>query len=87
MITNQRIEETFILQPLFFKWVVVFRSFLECFSIVGWTFMQNTSSSSLVFICWCLFLTIFELSSLQVLENALAYTFSSVSNWNNLIGR
>ena len=49
--------------------------------------MQNTSSSSLVFVCWCPFLTIFELSCLQVLKNALAYTFSSVSNWNNLIGR
>ena len=87
MITNKEIEGTFILQPLFFKWMVVFTSLSECFSIGRSAFMRNTSSSSVVFICWCPFLTIFEFSGLQVVANALAYTFSSVSNLNNLIKR
>ena len=71
MITNQEIEETFILRPLFFKWVVVSKSLLECF-LIGEAFIQNTSSSSVVFVFWCPFLTIFKFSNLQVLANALA---------------
>ena len=40
--------------------------------------MQNSSSSSVVFVCWWPFLTIFEFSSLQVLANALTLTLSQV---------
>ena len=87
MIRNQEIEGTFILGPLFFKWMMVFKSLLRWFSIGGQIFIQNTSSSSAVFVCWCPFLTSFKFSTLQVLENVLAYTLSSVSNLNNLIER
>ena len=75
MITKQELEGTFTLRPLFVKWMVVFKSLLECFSIGGQTFIQNTSSSTAVLVCWSPFLTIFEFSSLKVLGNALAYAF------------
>ena len=32
--------------PLFFKWMVVFQSWLDCFSIGVWTFIQNINNSS-----------------------------------------
>ena len=51
MITKQEIEGTFILRPLFVKWMVVFKPLLECFSIGGQTFIQSTFSSSAVLVC------------------------------------
>ena len=33
MIRNQNIKGTFICEPLFFKWMGVFQSWLDCFSI------------------------------------------------------
>ena len=58
MITNQEIEGTFILRPLFYKWMVVSKSLLECFSIGGQAFRRT------VFVWWCLFFTILKFSSL-----------------------
>ena len=65
-------------QALFFKWMVVFRSFLECYLIGGLAFMQNISSSSVDVVCWCPFLTIFVFSSskcLQMLQLRLCQVF------------
>ena len=67
-----------MLQALFFKWMVVFMSFLECSSIGGFAFMQNISSSSVDVVCWCPFLTIFVFSSskcLQMLQLTLCQVF------------
>ena len=51
MIRNQKIKGTFICRPLFFKWMGVFQSWLDSFSIGVWAFIQNTNfSSSVVFI-------------------------------------
>ena len=66
MIRNQEIEATFILGPLFFKFLVVFKS-LQRVSIAGQVLIQNTSSSSIVFVYCCPFLTIFKFSSLKCL--------------------
>ena len=84
MIRNQEIERTFILGPLFLNgwWYLSL-----CFSGFQQAFIQNTSSSSAVFVCWCPLLTIYKCSSLQVLEKVPAYTLSSVSNLNNLTER
>ena len=80
-LTNLGIEGTFILGPLFFKWIVVFKSLLKSFSIarIG-IYSKYFLTSSLVFKCWCPFFTIFKFSSLQVLANSLAYFFWSAPN-------
>ena len=41
MIRNQKIKGTFICRPLFFKWMGVFQSWLDSFSIGVWTFIRN----------------------------------------------
>ena len=41
MIRNQKIKGTFICGPLFFKWMGVFQSWLDSFSIGVWTFIRN----------------------------------------------
>ena len=41
MIRNQKIKETFICGTLFFKWMGLFQSWLDSFSIGVWTFIRN----------------------------------------------
>ena len=41
MIRNQKIKGTFICGPLLFKWMGVFQSWLDSFSIGVWTFIRN----------------------------------------------
>ena len=48
MIRNQKIKGTFICGPLLFKWINVFQSWLDCFSIGVWAFMQNINFLSSV---------------------------------------
>ena len=40
MIRNQKIKGTFICGPLFFKWMGIFQSWLDCFSIGVWAFIH-----------------------------------------------
>ena len=40
---NQKIKGTFISGPLIFKWMGVFQSWLDCFSIGVRAFSQNTN--------------------------------------------
>ena len=41
MIRNQKIKGTIICGPLFFKWMEVFESWLDCLSIGVWGFVKN----------------------------------------------
>ena len=50
MIRNQKMKGAFIYGPLFFKWMGVFQSWLDSFSIGVWVFIQNNFSSSVVFL-------------------------------------
>ena len=51
MIRNQKIKGTFTCGPLIFKWIGVFQSWLDCFSIGVLAFIQNINFlSSVVFI-------------------------------------
>ena len=49
MIRSQKIKGTFIFGPLFFKWMGVFQSSLDCFSIGVGAFVQNINFSSSVY--------------------------------------
>ena len=40
MIRNQKIKGTFICGPLFFKWMGIFQSWLDCSSIGVWVFIH-----------------------------------------------
>ena len=65
MIRSQKIKGTFIFGPLFFKWMGVFQSSLDCFSIGVWTFIQNINFlSSAVFVYCCPFAAIFKCCNL-----------------------
>ena len=49
-------QGTFICGPLLSKLMDVFHSWLDCFSIEVWTFIQNINFlSSVVFVYWCRF--------------------------------
>ena len=48
MIRNQKIKGTFICGPLLSKWMGVFQSWLDCFSIGVWVFIQNINFLSSV---------------------------------------
>ena len=66
MIRSQKIKGTFIFGPLFFKWMGVFQSPLDCFSIGVGAFVQNINfSSSVLFVYWCLFVSIFKYCNFQ----------------------
>ena len=72
---NQKIKGTFICWPLFFKWMGVSQSWWDSFSIGIWAFIQNISfSSSVVFIYWCPFVTIWLQFAVSL------HFFSSASN-------
>ena len=61
MTRNQKIKGTFICGPLLFKWMGVFQSWLDCFSIGVSAFIQNIKLlSSVVFLYWCPFVAIFK---------------------------
>ena len=65
MIRNQNIKGTFICGLLFFKWMGVFQSWLDSFSIGVWTFIKNINfSTSVVFIYWCPFVTVVKCCNL-----------------------
>ena len=65
MIRNQKIKGTFICGPLLSKWMGVFQSWLDCFSIGVLAFIQNINFlSSVVFVYWCPFVTIFKCCNL-----------------------
>ena len=65
MIRNQKIKGTFICGPLLFKWMGVFQSWLDCFSIGVWAFIPNINFlSSVVFVYWRLFVTILKCCNL-----------------------
>ena len=52
MIRNQKMKGTFILGPLFSKWMGVFQYLLDCFqSEAEHLFKIHTSPSSVVFVC------------------------------------
>ena len=40
MVKNKEIKRSFILQPLFYKWVGLFQSLLDCFSTEGQAFSK-----------------------------------------------
>ena len=66
MIRNQKIKGTVICGPLLFKWMSVFQSWLDCFSIWVWAFIQNIIFFfSVVFVYWYPFVTIFKCCNLQ----------------------
>ena len=74
MIRNQKIKGTFMFGPLLSKWMGVFQSWLDCFSIGVLAFIQNINFlSSVVFAYWCPFVTIFKCSNLLS-----CYTFFQV---------
>ena len=51
--------------PLLFKWMDVFQSWLDCFSIGELAFIQNINIlSSVVIVYWCPFVTIFKCCNL-----------------------
>ena len=57
-IRNRNIKGTFICGLLPFKWMSVFQSWLDCFWIGVWAFIQNVDFLSLVvFLYWCPFVT------------------------------
>ena len=65
MIRNQKIKGTFIYGPLLFKWMDVFQSWLDCFSIGVLAFTQNINFLPLVvFVNRCPFVTIFKCCNL-----------------------
>ena len=65
MIRNQKIKGTFICGPLLSKWMGVFQSWLDYFSIEVSAFVQNINFlSSVVFLYWCPFVTIFKCCNL-----------------------
>ena len=66
MIRSQKIKGTFICGPLLSKWMGVFQSWLDCFSIGVWSFIQNINFlSSVVFVYWCPFVIIVKCYNLQ----------------------
>ena len=56
MIRNQRTKGTFICGPLFFKWLRVFQSCFDCFSIGVWALIQNINF--LIFSGLCMLVSI-----------------------------
>ena len=68
MIRNQKIQGTFICGPLFFKWMGIFQSWLDCFQLeyehlfiiqnIKFFHLQKSG-------CWCPFVTIFKCTNLQ----------------------
>ena len=54
---------TFICGPLLFKWMGLFQSWLDCFSIGVWKFIQNINF--FIFSRWRPFFAIFKCSNLQ----------------------
>ena len=61
MIRNQKMKGTFIWGPLPFKWMDVFQSWLDWFSIGVGAFIKNINVlPSVVFVYWCPFVTIFK---------------------------
>ena len=65
MIRNQKINVTVICGPSFSKWMDVFHSWLDCFSIGVRAFIQNINFlSSVVFVYWWPFATIFKCCNL-----------------------
>ena len=63
--TYQKIKGTFICGPLFSKWMGVFQSWLDCFSIGVWAFIQNINFlSSVAFVYWGPFVIIFKCCNL-----------------------
>ena len=65
MIRSQKIKGTFICGTLLSKWMGVFQSWLDCFSIGVGPFIQNINFlSSVVFVYWCPFVTIFKCCNL-----------------------
>ena len=74
MIRNQKIKGTFICGTLFFKWMGVFQSWLDSFSIGVWTFIRNRNFlTSVVLYTGAPFVTIFKCCNLQY-----HYTFFQV---------
>ena len=67
MIRNQKFKETFMYGSLLFKWMGVFQSWLDYFSIGVSAFIQNIIFlSSVVFAYrWCPFVTIYKCCNLQ----------------------
>ena len=74
MIRKQKIKGTLICRLLLSKWMGLFHSWLDCFSIGIWAFIQNINFlSSVVFVYWCQFVTVFKCCNLH-------YTVISPSN-------
>ena len=63
IIRNQKIKGTFICGPLLFKWMGLFQSWLDCFSIGVWKCIQNINF--FIFSRWRPFFVIFKCSNLQ----------------------
>ena len=63
---NQKIKGIFMCRPLLFKWMDVFQSWSDCFSIGEWVFIEKINFlSSVVFVYWRPFVTIFKCCNLQ----------------------
>ena len=58
-VEDKKIKRSFILEPLSYKWVSLFQHLLDCFSTREQAFIETASSSSVFFVRWFLFLTIF----------------------------
>ena len=66
MIRSQKIKGTFICRPLLSKWMGVFHSWLDYFSIGVRAFIQNINFlSSVVFAYWCPFVIVVKYYNLQ----------------------
>ena len=88
MIRILRMKEIFMYRPLFFEWMGVFQSSLDCFSIGVWAFIKNidflifSSLCMLVFICYNseMLLLAVQLHFLSSASNCLRYVslFSGV---------
>ena len=58
-------QRNFYVWTVTFKWISVFQSWLDCFSIGVLAFIQNINFlSSVVFAYWCPFVTIFKCCNL-----------------------
>ena len=58
-------QRNFYMLTITFKWMDVFQSWLDCFSIGLWPFIQNINFlSSVVFVYWCPFVIIFKYCNL-----------------------
>ena len=58
MTRNQKVKGTFICGPLFFKWMGISQSSLDCFSIGAWAFIHYSNINFFIFRSLCMLVSI-----------------------------